>query len=38
MGLPGLAWVARHPAYGALVFTDDGRVLWSEKVDLLRVA
>jgi FAD:protein FMN transferase len=37
-GLPGLAWVARHAGYGALGITDDGRALWSEEVDALRVA
>ena len=38
MGLEGLAWVARHPGYGAMGITEDGRMLWSEAIDALRVA
>jgi hypothetical protein len=37
MGLPGLTW-AGDTRPMALGITDDGRVLWSDKVDLLRVA
>ncbi len=30
MGLPGLAWVARHPDHEALAITDDDRVVWTD--------
>ena len=29
MGPEGLAWVARHPGYGAYACTPDGRALWT---------
>jgi thiamine biosynthesis lipoprotein len=38
MGIDGLAWVAAHAGFGALGITEDGRVLWSEAIDALRVA
>jgi thiamine biosynthesis lipoprotein len=33
MGLDGLAWVARHPGYGAYAISADGRALWTEGLD-----
>ena len=30
MGLEGLAWVARHPGYGAYACTLDGRAIWTD--------
>lgn len=29
MGLDGLAWVERHPGYGAMAITADDRLVWS---------
>lgn len=29
MGLDGLAWVERHPGYGAIAITSDDRLVWS---------
>ncbi len=37
MGRHGIAWVARHPGYGALGVTDDERVIWTHDLDALLV-
>jgi len=33
MGRDGLAWVARHPGYGAYACTADGRATWTPEVE-----
>jgi thiamine biosynthesis lipoprotein len=35
MGRSGLAWVARHPGFGAFAITKDRRVVWTQLVDRL---
>ena len=32
MGLDGLAWVERHPGYGAIAITTDDRLVWTPTV------
>ncbi len=38
MGVDGLAWVDRHPGYGALAITVDRAMLWTPMLDRLLVA
>lgn len=35
MGLPGVAWVHRHPGYGAYAITSDAQTVWSPVLDRL---
>ena len=37
MGESGLAWIASQPGYAALASTADGRLVWTEGIEALRI-